>query len=460
MFFDKAKIVIKAGDGGNGVVSFYRDKMNANGGPDGGDGGNGGNVIFKANKNLNTLYGFKFKRKFVAENGHNGGASNWTGKSGKDIFVEVPCGTVIFDAGTNKVVADMQEEGQLFTALKGGIGGRGNSFYATSTRRTPRFSQSGEQSKEKEVVLELKTIADVGLVGFPNVGKSTLLSVISAARPKIANYAFTTLTPNLGVVAYYENSFVVADIPGLIEGASEGVGLGHEFLRHIERVRLIVHLVDISESEGRNALNDYIVLNKELKNYSQKLANLPQIIVLTKCDLVEKELLDEKINNFSNDVKKIIENSDSVKPAKSLKKNETNEKKTKEKISNQNIDFKMPEILPISSITRSNIEKLKEIVWNKLKNLPKTEVVEVEEFDFDKKDKISLNIDINEDGSFELTGGYIDNLIRGIVLSDFESFAYFQKRLKSDGIIEKLMEKGLKAGDTIHIKDIAFEYVE
>lgn len=449
MFFDKAKIVIKAGDGGNGIVSFYRDKMNANGGPDGGDGGNGGNVIFKANKNLNTLYSFKFKRKFVAENGSNGGASNWTGKSGKDVIVEVPCGTVIYDATTNKVVADMREDGQLFTALKGGIGGRGNSYFATSTRRAPRFSQSGEKCNEKEVMLELKTIADVGLVGFPNVGKSTLLSVISAARPKIANYAFTTLTPNLGVVVYYENSFVVADIPGLIEGASKGIGLGHEFLRHIERVRLIVHLVDISESEGRNALNDYVVLNQELENYSHKLSLLPQIIVLTKCDLVEKEALDKKIKEFTAGVKEILTASSK------------NFAFSQENINKENINnFEMPEILPISSITRSNIEKLKDLIWTKLKDLPKTEPIEVEEFDFDKKDKISVEIKRRDDGSFELSGGYIENLIRGIVLSDFESFAYFQKRLKNDGIIEKLREKGLKSGDTIHIKDIAFEYVE
>lgn len=457
MFFDKVKVIIKAGDGGNGVISFYRSKMTAKGGPDGGDGGNGGNIIFKAKNSLNTLYSFRFKRKFVAENGSHGGKYNCTGKSGQDLIIEVPCGTVIYDAESNKVIADMQEDEQLFTALKGGIGGRGNSFYATSTRRTPRFSQSGEICKEKEVLLELKTIADVGLVGFPNVGKSTLLSVISAARPKIANYAFTTLTPNLGVVAYYENSFVVADIPGLIEGASEGVGLGHEFLRHIERVRLIVHLIDISESEGRNAVNDFVVLNKELENYSQKLAELPQIIVLTKCDLLDKKLLDEKVEIFSNQVKEILKKSQYEKLLISSDIAPNLKQDIKEKFEKE---FKMPEILPISSITKSNIEKLKDIIWANLEKLPKTNPIEIEEFEFDKKDKISLEIIKKDDGSFELLGGYIDNLIRGIVLSDFESFAYFQKRLKADGIIDKLKEKGLMPGDTIHIKDIAFEFVE
>lgn len=460
MFLDKAKIIIKAGNGGKGAVSFLRTKMNAHGGPDGGDGGNGGNVIFKATNNLNTLYNLKFKRRFFAENGKDGGKYNCTGKSGKDVIVEVPCGTVIYDASTNKVIADLQEDGQLFTALKGGMGGRGNSYFATAVRRTPRFSQSGEICQEKEVILELKTIADVGLVGFPNVGKSTLLSVISAARPKIADYAFTTLTPNLGVVAYHENSFVIADIPGLIEGASKGVGLGHEFLRHIERVRIILHLIDISESEGRNAVEDYKIINRELHNYSEKLSELPQIIILTKCDLLEEKELKKKIKNFKESVFEIIRQSkieeNNIEQSDSL--NETNQDNQDKKSENNN--FELPEILPISSITNLNIEKLKEIIWEKLKDLPKTESVQIEEFEFDKRDKESLEILRNDDGSFELKGGYIDNLIRGIVLSDFISFAYFQKRLKNDGVIEKLKEKGLKDGDTIHIKDVSFEYVE
>ena len=434
MFLDKAKITIKAGNGGKGVVSFYRDKNTPNGGPDGGDGGNGGSIIFKAMSNKNTLYSFKFKRKFVAENGQDGGKFHRTGKSGEDTIIEVPCGTVIYDAKTEKVIADMRENGQRFVAYRGGLGGKGNTHFATPTRQAPRFSQTGELCEEKEVILELKTLADVGLVGFPNVGKSTLLSVISNARPKIANYAFTTLFPNLGVVSYHNNNYVVADIPGLIEGASEGIGLGHEFLKHIERVRLIVHLVDISEIEGRNAVSDFEIINKELQNYSEKLASLPQLIVLTKCDLMSQEVLAEKVKNFTEEIKPICEK--------------------------YNIDYDRLEIIQISSVTHKNIEELKAKIWNYIEILPETPAIEIEETDFDYRDRTSIEISRLDDGSFVVSGGYIDNLIRGIVLSDFVSFAYFQKRLKNDGVIEKLKEKGLKEGDIVRIKDINFEYSE
>ncbi|MDD4815627.1 MAG: GTPase ObgE [Clostridia bacterium] len=434
MFIDKAKITIKAGDGGKGAVSFLRNKQTANGGPDGGDGGKGGDIIFRASNSLNTLYGFKFKKKFVAENGSDGGKTRKTGSDGRDVIIEVPCGTILYDGETNKVFADLQNDGDLFTALKGGLGGKGNEFYKTSTRQSPRFSQSGEVAKEREVILELKTLADVGLVGYPNVGKSTLLSVISNARPKIANYAFTTLTPNLGVVQYHDNSFVVADIPGLIEGASEGVGLGHYFLKHIERVRLILHLIDISESEGRNAVEDFKIINKELAHYSEKLSQLNQIIILTKCDLVEEKELTEKIDNFTKEIKKI---------------------------KSQYFCFKTNfDILPISSISNKNLEKLKDLVWTYLEKTPKQQAVIIEETEFDKRDKTSIEITRNDDGSFVVSGGYVDQLIRGIVLSDYNSFAYFQLRLKRDGIIDKLKEKGLKEGDTVKIKDISFEYVE
>ncbi len=427
MFLDRVKISIKAGDGGNGAVSFYRSKLTANGGPDGGDGGKGGDIIFRATKDMTSLYSFTFKKKFVAENGSNGGKSNKIGASGKDLFIEVPCGTVILDAESNKVIADLREHGEEFVALKGGGGGRGNTYYATATRQAPRFSQSGEKCVERKVVLELKTIADVGLVGYPNAGKSTLLSVISNARPKIADYAFTTLEPNLGVVEYYDNAFIVADIPGLIEGASEGVGLGHRFLRHVERVRLILHLVDISGSEGREAFEDYKVINTELEKYSKKLRALPQIVVLTKCDLLSKDELEERVENFKNKLKGLGDKS---------------------------------EIVTISSITNSGLTELKKAVWEKLKTLPKSAPMEVELFDFDKRDKTSLFVSKRADGSFEVSGGFIDNLIRGIVLSDEISFSYFQKRLKDDGIIDKLKEIGLKDGDTVHIKDISFEYIE
>ena len=277
------------------------------------------------------------------------------------------------------------------------------------------------------MVLELKTIADVGLIGYPNVGKSTLLSVISNAKPKIADYAFTTLFPNLGVVDYYGNTFVVADIPGLIEGASEGVGLGHEFLKHAERVRLILHLIDISESEGRKAFDDFITINEELKKYSQKLYEVPQIIVLSKCDILSEETLSEKVKAFEDNCKK------------------------------NNINYP---IIKISSVTNSGLDELKKQVYEKLKTLPKSEPIDIEEYEFDKRDKTSLIISRNDDGSFNVTGGLIDNMIRGVVLSDEVSFAYFQKRLKEDGIIDKLKERGLKEGDTVHIKDITFEYLD
>ena len=426
MFLDKVKITIKAGNGGKGVVSFYRSKMTMNGGPDGGDGGSGGNIIFRASNNQNTLYGFKFNHRFVAENGHDGSGTNKTGANGKDVIIDVPCGTVILDAENGKVIADMREEGDMFTALKGGLGGRGNAFFANATRQAPRFSQTGEVVKEHEVILELKTIADVGLVGYPNVGKSTLLSVISNARPKIANYAFTTLVPNLGVVQYYDNSFVVADIPGLIEGASDGVGLGHEFLKHIERVRLILHLVDIAETEGRSAVEDFKTINLELKKYSEKLSKLTQIVVLTKTDLLPEDELSEKVAKFKEEIAKTL-------------------------------GF-VPEVLTISSVTQKGIENLKNVVWNALEKIPKTPPIDVEVSDFDKRDKTSINITRKDDASFEVTGGYVDNLIRGIVLSDFNSFSYFQMRLKRDGVIDKLKERGMKSGDLVKIKDIEFVY--
>ena len=427
MFLDKVTITIKAGDGGKGTVSFYRSALTAKGGPDGGDGGKGGSVVFKVDTGMNTLYSFTFKKKFVAENGTDGGKTNKTGADGKDVVIFVPAGTVIYDAETNKVIADLRDDNQSFVALKGGKGGKGNAFFATPTRQSPHFSQEGEKCSFRKVVLELKTIADVGLVGYPNVGKSTLLSVISNAKPKIANYAFTTLFPNLGVVDYYGNTFVVADIPGLIEGASEGVGLGHEFLKHVERVRLIIHLVDISESDGRNAFDDLIKINTELNNYSEELGKLPQIIVLSKCDILDEQTLNEKIKSFE-------------------------EKCRKNKITSP--------ILKISSVTNSGITELKKEIYETLKTLPKKAPIDVEEYEFDKRDKTSVIITRGDDGSFRISGGLIDNMIRGVVLSDEISFAYFQKRLKEDGIIDKLKERGLKQGDTVHIKDITFEYLD
>ena len=425
MFLDKVKIKIQAGNGGDGAVSFHRTKLTMNGGPDGGNGGKGGNILFVAKNDLNTLYSFKFQKKFKAGDGERGGKQLCQGKDGEDVIIPVPCGTVIRDAESGKILADLTEENVTVKILRGGNGGRGNNFYATPTRQAPHFSQSGEKTKQFEVVLELKTIADVGLVGYPNVGKSTLLSVITNARPKIANYHFTTLTPNLGVVEYFGNTFVLADIPGLIEGASEGVGLGHEFLKHVERVRLILHMIDISGFEGRDPFEDYTTINKELKNYSEKLAGLKQIVVFTKCDLLPKDLLEEKIAEFKN-----------------------------------NLTGEEPIIHTISSITRNGLDELKKIIWENIKDIPKSKPMEVEIEELDKRDTTSLRVEIEEDGAYRVEGGLIDNLIRGIVLDDMESFAYFQKRLKQDGIIDLLKEHGAKDGDTIRIKEIEFDFID
>lgn len=422
MYLDRVKITIKAGDGGSGCPSFHRSKMTMNGGPDGGDGGKGGDIIFKASPHFSTLQSFQFKKKFVAGNGGNGMKKFKCGADGQDLIIDVPLGTVIYDAESEKVIADLTEENQTFVALSGGVGGKGNTHFATSTRQAPKFCQTGEITKERQVILELKTIADVGLIGYPNAGKSTLLSVISNARPKIANYQFTTLYPNLGVVNYYEHSFVVADIPGLIEGASEGAGLGHYFLKHVERVRLLVHLVDISECEGRSAVDDYFTINRELEKYSDKLAKVKQIVVLSKCDSLTKEELIKKVKEF--------------------------EIKTKTKT------------IQISSVANYNIDYLKTQIWEQLKLIEKPKPLDIELYDFDIKDKTSLDIKKISSNEFEVSGGYIENLSRGVVLSDYVSFSYFQKRLKEDGVIEKLKEKGLKNGDLVHIKDITFEYFD
>lgn len=423
MFLDRVKITIKAGNGGKGSTSFLRTKLVANGGPDGGDGGRGGHIIFKATNDLNTLYSFRFKKKFVAENGEDGHQKNQTGRNGKDEIILVPTGTVLINPKTNKIIADLNEDGQTFLALSGGRGGHGNAYFKSSVKQAPSFSQAGEVVESKEVILELKTIADVGLVGFPNVGKSTLLSVISNANPKIANYHFTTIYPNLGVCEVLGETFVVADIPGLIEGASDGAGLGHYFLKHIERVRLIVHLVDISESEGRDAVEDYKIINSELEKYNKSLANTKQIVAFSKCDLLDKEELEKRISYF----------------VKTLK---------------------IDDYVCISSYTREGLEELKRKILENLKKIPKKPALSVEEFDFDKKDYSSIEITRDDDGSFVVSGGRIENLARGIIMSDQYSFAYLQTKLKEMGVIDMLLERGMKNGDTVIIKDIAFEYVE
>ncbi len=420
MYLDRVKIMIKSGNGGDGIASFHRDKNTINGGPDGGDGGKGGDLIFRATNSLSTLQTFQFKKKFMAENGMPGRKQKKYGLSGKDLIIEVPVGTVIIDAETGKVVQDMVEDGYTWVALKGGQGGRGNVHFANSVRQSPRFSETGRITDLKEVVLELKTLADVGVIGFPNVGKSTLLSVVSNAKPKIANYQFTTLFPNLGVVNHYENTFIMADIPGLIEGASEGQGLGHYFLRHIERVRMLVHVIDIAQTDGRDMIEDYFVINQELEKYSPELSKKKQIVVLNKIDMLTEEDLADKVKKF------------------------------KEKTGQ--------EVILISAITQKNLEELKNKIWEVLKTIPKPEPIEIELLDFDAIDKTSLEIQKLDQNEYIVSGGYIDNLIRGVVLSDFVSFSYFQRRLLDDGVIEKLKENGMQPGDTVHIKDISFVY--
>lgn len=422
MFLDRVKIIIKAGNGGNGSTSFLRNAQTAKGGPDGGEGGNGGSIIFEATDSMNTLYEFRFHKKFVAENGENGSKQLRSGKNGEDIVIKVPSGTVIIDAQSNKIIADLYQEGERFIALKGGKGGHGNAYYKSSIKQAPHFSQTGEITIQKEVILELKTIADVGLVGFPNAGKSTLLSFISNANPKIANYPFTTLYPNLGVCEVKGETFVVADIPGLIEGASQGQGLGHYFLRHVERVRLILHLVDVSQSDGRDFIEDYRIINEELKKYSEELAKTPQIIVLSKSDLIDEELLNERIERFKKEI---------------------------------NLPF-----VVISCATYKNVEELKNKTLELLSKIPKKQPITIEKFDFDERDKDSITITRDDEGAFVLSGGKIDNFIRGVVLSDTRSFAYFQNRLQEMGIIDMLKEKGLKNGSIVKIKDIVFEYFE
>ncbi len=419
MNLDKVTITIKSGNGGSGKVSFHREKYVEKGGPDGGDGGNGGSVYFVADKSKNTLIDFQYEKRFEAENGSGGMGKLQNGKNGKDIYIKVPCGTVIKDAETNQILIDMYEDGQTYLALKGGRGGKGNNFFKTPTRQAPRFSQLGEATKPYKIILELKTIADVALVGKPNVGKSTLLSVISNAKPKIADYEFTTLSPNLGVVKFYDDSFVVADIPGLIDGASEGAGLGHEFLAHIERTRLVIHVIDASGYYGNDIVDDYKVINNELKKYNKKLSKLPQIVVFTKLDLIDN--VDEKISYFKSKVKDKVD------------------------------------IIPISSITRKNVDMLVKKIYEKLKTLPKSEPLPVEQTTLAKIDKTSVVITKLEPHVYELSGGYLENLQRGIVFNDSQSLSYFQQRLEKDGIMEKLKQSGMQDGDTIVFGNLQFE---
>ncbi len=422
MFVDKTRIYIKAGNGGDGKVNFYRDTFTMHGGPDGGDGGKGGDIIAVADEGLNNLVDFYYTKHFKAENGSNGGNSNAYGKSGEDLILKVPCGTIIKDAETGKIIADMVENGSRQILVRGGLGGRGNSKFANSRRQTPTFSETGEKTKEYAVDLELKTIADVGLIGFPSVGKSKILSVLTSAKPKIAAYHFTTLSPNLGVVKYYDKSFVIADIPGLIEGASEGKGLGFEFLKHIERTKILLHIIDIAGVDGRNPIEDFKIINDELKKYNEEVAKSPQIIVLNKMDLL--------FDDFS--------------AVKEFKKAYGEKYK----------------IIEFSAATRQGVDELLNVLIEEIEKLPKKSHEFSEIFEIDKRDYTSFDIKREDNGTFVVSGGLIDKMSRGIILSDPESFAYFQRRLKQEGIIDKLIEKGLKEGDNVKIGVYEFEYVE
>ena len=418
MFIDQAKIYIKAGDGGNGCTSFYTEKYVANGGPDGGDGGKGGDIVFAVDPNMNSLNDFRFAKLYRAENGENGSGKFCHGKCAPDLVIKVPRGTIIRDEETGKIIADMFDADSRVTVLKGGIGGKGNARFKSSRRQAPAFSQSGRKTEKKCVILELKTIADVGLVGYPNVGKSTLLSVISSARPKIANYHFTTLTPNLGVVKYYDHSFIVADIPGLIDGASKGAGLGTDFLRHIERTRLIVHVVDISGSEGRDPVKDYYKINEELADYSPKLAALPQIVALNKADMATNR----QIENFIK---------------------ETGSK-----------------CVAISAIIGQNVDDLIKTIYEELQKLPPVAKMDYEPFEYEDKNTRDFYIMRDDDGAYEICGGLMDELARNVVIDNYDSFKYFQKQLKDRGVIKALRKAGAKDGDLIRIMDIEFNFVE
>lgn len=423
MFVDYVKIIIKSGDGGNGAKSFRREKYVAAGGPDGGDGGNGGSIYFEVDKDANTLINFRYNRKYKAENGKPGSGNRCFGKSGKDLVLKVPKGTVIKDFETGKIICDLSEDGQKELVLRGGRGGKGNVHFATSTRQVPDFAIDGEKGKEIEVVLELKSIADVGLVGFPNAGKSTLLSVVTSATPKIADYPFTTLDPNLGVVKTKSgDSFIIADIPGIIEGASEGIGLGLKFLRHVERTRLLLHMIDVSGLNGRDAVQDFDQINNELEKYSDKLINKKQIVVANKIDVMQDTAQLEALK-----------------------------KKTEEK----NLEF-----FEISGATKQGVDELMEHVAKVLKTLPKEDI-------FDNEDKKVYTLDEENDGfTIEKTGEHeyyvsgpdVENLMRRVNISDNESFAYMQKMLKKLGIEDALREKGVCEGDTVRILDWHFEY--
>ena len=424
MFVDQAKIYIKAGDGGDGAVSFHREKYVAAGGPDGGDGGKGGDIVFVVDDNISNLIDFRYKRKYVAEKGQNGGGKNCSGRNAPDLVVKVPRGTVVKEIKSGRILADLSTDEPAVIA-HGGKGGRGNAHFATSTRQIPKFAKPGFRGDEYEVMLELKLIADVGLVGFPNVGKSTLISVVSAAKPKIANYHFTTLTPVLGVVKIEEGkSFVMADIPGLIEGASEGVGLGHEFLRHVERCRLIVHVIDVSGSEGRDPIEDFKAINHELENFSMELAEAPQIVAANKSDMATPEQV-ERLRNYVEDHGLLF--------------------------------------YEISAATTKGTKELMYGVWERLSVLPPVKQFEAqpltqEELDDKLISKKDFRVTV-EDGVYFVEADWLLDILRTANMDDYSSLQYFQNVLRTSGIIDKLEEMGIQEGDTVNLYGFEFDFV-
>lgn len=424
MFVDRVKIHIKAGNGGNGAVSFYRAKYITNGGPDGGDGGKGGNVIFVADEGLNTLMDFRYKKIFKAENGVDGSKRNCTGADGKDIIIKVPVGTIIKEAESGKIMADMVVPNEEKIIIRGGKGGKGNQHFATPTRQAPRYSEKGKIAKEYDVILELKLLADVGLVGFPNVGKSTLLSMVTNANPKIANYQFTTLSPNLGVVrSKWGSDFVMADIPGLIEGASEGIGLGHEFLRHVERTKVFIHVVDTAGLEGTCPLENIEKINEELKKYNESLLLRPTVIACNKMDIPDAQ------ENFEK-IKEIYE-------AKGIK------------------------VFPISAATNKGLDELILAVSEILKDYPEDIIFE-EDFEpyveDELIDKQPFNISMPKENYFAVEGVGVEKMIGYTNIDTEKGFAFFQKYLREKGIIKALEEKGIQEGDTVFIYGLEFDY--
>lgn len=424
MFIDKARIFVKAGNGGNGAVSFRREKYVPAGGPDGGDGGRGANIIMVADTGLRTLMDFKYKRKYSAQHGEDGSKKKRAGKNGEDLILSVPEGTVIRDEKTGLIIADLKKAGDQAVVARGGYGGKGNQHFANAVRQAPAFAKSGTDGQERWITLELKMIADVGLLGFPNVGKSTFLSVVTSAKPKIANYHFTTLTPNLGVVqTRHGESFVIADIPGIIEGAADGVGLGHDFLRHIERTKVLVHIVDISGIEGRDPIDDFEKINEELRLYNERLSTRPQLVVANKSDL----LFDESIyENF---------------------------KKTMEE--------KGYEVFKMSAATRDGVDQVIDSVSQLLNEVEEVELVSQEEMyrpELDVDEDGGLKVQVDENGIYVVTGRELRRIMYSVNFDDMESLQFFQAQMEVKGVFDMLREAGIEDGDTVKIYELEFEF--